>query len=121
MNALTTSLQNLSSIYTTANYGVTKNQMRDHLMNSFNFTSHLPRKLLATYFTRVWEVSYFKTLAIQGVINHEGNDYQIVYNNCTRFAVLNAVEVKLSFREAIPEFNLPAYVLVKPMPIKGSK
>lgn len=114
MNALTTSLQNLSSIYTTANYGVTKNQMRDHLMNSFNFTSFLPRKLLATYFTRVWETSYFKTLAVQGTIDYEGTSYQIVYNNCTRFAVLNTKEVKLSFREAIPEFNLPAYVLVKP-------
>lgn len=72
---------------------------------------------LDKYYLLYWNPVYFDAVWNEGIITREGIDYQVVYHNCRPAELRNERQIALSFRRAVQEFNLPAYVLVS----KGCK
>ena len=92
-----------------------------HNSLSHSFAIHqTEQSFLSTYFIRYWSKEYFFRITSvvslhTGTIPLEGKEFVIVYHRCTRGEILaleSSDQLALSFRAALPEFSLPAYVLV---------
>lgn len=92
----------------------TKYKLADHMRNSI----HMPDDMLehlSVYTLKHLIVPEFKNRLNDGQI-YSGLDkhpYDVIYHCCTPFNAKRAKEVRLSFRAAKPEFDLPAIVLVQ--------
>lgn len=98
-------------------YNVSKSEMHSLLINAFHIPVDIAAVACRQYFTRKWlrlgtSVS-FSGVIHEGLINHNGLDYLVVYYQCTPYQVRKANALMLSYRQPQPEFNLPAYVLIK--------
>ena len=95
-------------------YGYSRNTVNHSLINDFHIDPAVVNKSLTEYNLIHWSTNYFVSKSQFGVLYRGDKQYVVVYHKCTRYNVREATEVILSFREAKPEYNLPAYVLVKP-------
>lgn len=112
-----------NSVYCQQHYGISKNYLRFALINVFNLTTSseikkckLPVNKLLPYYGLAKRLTT-KTLeeASKGYIEHDAKSFLVVYHGATRASIrLSTVHCLLSFREAAPEYELPAYVLIKP-------
>ena len=99
-------------------YGITSNTLHQLLSNIHDLS--LYRDCLETYYLNYWSAKYILKDSDGGMIYKDNNMYHIVYlKPVTRGKILASVQAgnslqqyKLSFRKALPEFNLPAYVLI---------
>lgn len=57
--------------------------------------------------------NFLKRYVSNGCIRYQGYSYLVVYHKCTCFAALSAEVVKLSYRKAKAEYEIPGYVLVE--------
>lgn len=116
-------LAKISSVYCQQHYNINKNYLRFALINVFNLTDSkelkkckVPVSELLPYYNLVKKLST-KTLeeASKGYIERYGKSFLVVYHGATRASIrTSTVHCLLSFREAAPEYELPAYVLIKP-------
>jgi hypothetical protein len=97
------------------NYGCNKYQLGDKMRNNF----HIPDEYLGALETyRVIHISgaqFTRAMwdgTVVGVPDIE-NTYDVIYHLCTPFKAKRAVEIRISFRKAREEFNLPAIALVE--------
>lgn len=100
----------LASIQVAKTYGVDRSLMSHMLQNQFVIAPNY-RDLLSEYQLLYWSVSHTLFQNKAGYIS----GHIVVYHNCTRGSLMltpTYKQVALSFRAAIPEYNLPAYVLI---------
>jgi len=70
--------------------------------------------ILEKYYLITWNRYHFHDQLENGIIEHQGTRYLVVYHECKPADFLRERhEVWLSFRKAIDDFEIPAYVLVK--------
>ena len=105
-----------SSILALEKYSISTSHMRFSLQN----TPNIPAKMhhaLAYYKILHWDSQYMKLAVHNGVILREGIRFNVIFSGCTRADCITSRsgQVLLSFRQAKPEYNLPAYVLIKPL------
>lgn len=93
---------------------VSKNSLHSALINQWLIPSHL-KENLEYYAIQEWHGMHVQNKNNQGKINRDGVGYLVVFHKCTPHKVYNAEKVRLSFRAAKSEWNLPAYVLVQPV------
>lgn len=80
---------------------------------------HIPAQLqgieeqLDIFFMHKWQGSHLKTQLANGTITRAGTTYLASFIKCTFLEATSAEQVLISFRAAKPEFNLPAYALIK--------
>lgn len=98
-----------------ATYGCNKYQLGDKMRNNF----HIPDEYLGaleTYRIIHMTGSLFNRSmwdgTIAGIPDIE-NTYDVIYHMCTPFKAKRAVEVRISFRRAKEEFDLPAVALIE--------
>lgn len=74
------------------------------------------RDTLSRYYKVYWSSRYYQGLFNLGQLYNPKDDmmYYVIYNKCTPTDIKHATQVELSFREAQPEYELQAYVLVRP-------
>ena len=111
------------SITVTQKHGVPPSVLLSFLQTKFSIPlSH--QHLLRSYFIRYWSKEYLlSTLeAGKGTLTRENIQFIAIYRDCSRGKILSSSEdqVCLSFRAALPEYNLPAYVLISPVNVLNS-
>lgn len=103
-------------------YGIPKSVVAHALPKYWNISDEIRYQCLETYFTRVWTAEWIlhkQSESTPGTIYDKLSDtaYVIVYKDITRHTITlseNAeMELFLSFRKAMPLYNLPAYVIIK--------
>ena len=70
----------------------------------------------SAYYLKYWNATYTLSQITEGTILDAGTEYLVLYGVGTSRGRLKASpesQVALSFRKPAPEFNLPAYVIVK--------
>lgn len=114
-------IQSLPNSVLSEKYGISKYRLRYVLSNDFRI-SPLYRSLLKTYALRVVTGVEFSRAITEGTIcrtNEDRNPYNVVYQECNAFTCRRTEKLRLSFREAIPEFGLEAIVIVRIEERKG--
>ena len=111
------------SIEVTQKYGVPPSVLLSFLQTKFSIPiSH--QHLLRSYFIRYWSKDYLlKELETgHGMLTRDNIQFLAIFHDCTRGKILTSSEdqVCLSFRAPLPEYNLPAYVLISPVNILNS-
>lgn len=103
----------MSAISSYKRIGVTKSLVHHLAINYF----HYPAEYLDTlehYYIHHWNPQYVAEIIENGTIVHNDISYLVVYQNCTPFTVFRSKQdIRLSFRVVIPDFNIPAYVIVR--------
>lgn len=100
----------LHSIEVMKKYGVPRSILLHHLQHSLFIPvefKHLMEEYILLYHTP----EYFFKNQHKGSILRFNKEYIIIYN-VPRGVCLHAPKLKISFREALPEYNLPAYAMV---------
>ena len=95
-------------------YEVSRNEMRELLTSSFHISLEY-QHALSHYQLLYWSPEYLQEQIQEGTLSHLGTTYIVIWDD-SRFSCLGGTQCKLSFRQAQPEYELPAYVLVR----KGS-
>ena len=99
-------------------YGIPRSALTYMMQNQFYFDKAYI-DCLSSYYIHQWKCGLFLTTIHEGIIEHWGISYQIIYHKTdpTTIAKIGkqcpAARVKLSFRVAQPEFNVQPTVLVK--------
>lgn len=95
-----------------ATYGCNRSQLADKMRNNF----HIPDEYLGalTDYACVHKTGQeLRHDIFDGQIIMPSKTYNVIYNGCTPYHAKRAVEVRLSFRAAKPEFQLEPIVLVQ--------
>ena len=92
-------------------HGISKTMVRSMMQNLFEFPKEY-RDLLETYHLLYWQTGFFKSKITEGIIEKDGIQYQIIYKDQPATLSKHS-QVRLSFRSAVREYNLEAYVLVR--------
>lgn len=100
------------SISSLRTYGVSKSLLHSISINLFTLPPEI-RDCFCAYYLKYWQGEYFCDQVEDGAITDCSRNYLVIYQHCTPFQVRRAKQVKLSFRAAMPEFDIPAYVIVK--------
>lgn len=111
MNAMDKSPMNTQQQLIAA-YGCNKYQLADKMRNNF----HIPDEFLGalvTYRVEHFSGREFDKLLFDGMIRLKDVWFAVIYNKCTPYHAKRALEIRLSFREAKPEFNIEPIVLVQ--------
>lgn len=93
-------------------YGVSRNILNSVLANNF----HIDDKYLDAlecYRVQHYTGSNLKFITNTGVMLYKDKECCLIYHNCTRAQAIAAKEIRISFRAAKEEYNLPAYALVQ--------
>lgn len=103
----------------TAKYDIPRNILNSEMITNF----HLDDKILPAlqhYRISHYQGDTFKRLSVAGIIKVKDREdysviteYIIIYHKCTRVQATTATEIRVSFREAKEEYNLPAYAMVQ--------
>lgn len=113
----------ISSIYCQERFGVSKNIMRYTMLNVFNpLDSNViksqatvpPKQLFLLLKVQKLRSSEALALASKGFIMMNNQHCVVVYHGATRANCAKTNHCLLSYRAARPEYQLPAYVLIKP-------
>lgn len=117
------STYNVGSIYCQQHFGISKNHMRFMLLNVFNpvlaADKHINALVPAQQLLPVYKLRKVRTTkaleeASKGYIKLDGTNFIVVYHGCSRASCKKHNYLLLSYRAAAPEYELPAYVLIKP-------
>ena len=115
----------LASVNCYKKYGVERSLLTYIVHNNF-YVTDLYRDCLDTYYILRWQASHMLSSITNGTLVHKGVTYQVIYHRTDPTRIKRAAllthcirYVKLSFRVAQPEFNIPATVLIKLEPVKG--
>lgn len=103
---------NYSAINAYHKHGVTPATVRFLTQCSWTISPN-ERDLFSKYYLLYWKPSYFQAMCLNGKIYHDGILYHVIYHKCTPEPLKTFNQVALSFRKAVKEYNLDAYVLVK--------
>lgn len=98
-------------------HGYTKESMRWNLTRIWALPQHFCKNL-QSHFLLSWSGEYFKKVLDDGQIFKDETRFNVIYHNCTPEQCFKAKSVWLSFRKALDDFDLPAYVLVQPNNLK---
>lgn len=98
-------------------HGVSKQKIRYVLKETWVVPTFL-QHLLKNHFLLNWSGEYFKKVLDDGQIFKDETRFNVIYHNCTPEQCFKAKSVWLSFRKAVDDFDLPAYVLVQPNNLK---
>jgi hypothetical protein len=104
----------LCSAHCFKKYGV----YRSTLLHTLSTIFYIPAELhpaLEKYTLLYQSVDYFLCNSHEGTLHRFDSEYNIVYHNCTRGQILALPadqQLRLSYRQAVPEYSLPAFVLV---------
>lgn len=102
------------SVQAIQKYGVPLSTARYMVYNHFYFPERY-LDILSTYFTRRWETSHFFNIRCDGMIEYDGEYYQVIYHKTDPTKLYRRKDfttVKLSFRVASSLFGIPPTVLV---------
>ena len=105
---------NCGAIISYKKYGVNKNTIRYFSEQQF-VIPEMFSDCFQTYYLLKWSKEWFLNESRAGIITRNGTRYNVIYNRCTRGAILAAParsQITLSFRQAQKEYGLDAYVLV---------
>lgn len=105
----------MSAILCYKQHGVTRNQLASLCINTFNFPEQY-QDLLSKYRLIQWSGRMFADHLKSGVITFLGDEYLVVYKDCTPSKVMKADQIRLSFRKPKDEFEVRGYVIVKILP-----
>lgn len=108
----------LNYLELTNKFGVSRNILNSILVNNFHIEDQY---LTALEFYRVTHMSgnMFRMASKEGTIKYSRiktnlkPECVIIYTDCTRAKAITASEIRVSFRAAKEEYNLPAYALVQ--------
>lgn len=108
----------LDSIEAYKVHGTGRHMLEEAMREEFNITPAF-KSLLSHYQLLYWSPLYFLDTSEHGTITRGGITYNIVYGGgFTRGKILRLskentrIQLALSFRAALPIFNLPGYVMV---------
>lgn len=102
----------ISAITCAKVYGVGKSELNKHLLHNPVIPTNL-QHCLDTYYLLYWSPDYFLEKERDGFIIHHAQRYIVMMApNVSRNKIVHANQIKLSFRKAKPEFELPAIVYV---------
>lgn len=102
------------SISSYKKYGITRQNLQ-YLMTHFHTFPHEFRDCLSKYYLLYWSAPHFSEQLHDGIITHDSISYLVTYRGCTPANIKFADEsnqIKVSFRLAMPEFNLLPVVLI---------
>ena len=89
-----------------------KYKLADQMRNSMHIMdNYLP--LLQCYKMIAISGCEFRSCLYDGTLQYRGRDFDVIYHQCFPHSAKNAKEVRISFRAALAEFNLPAIALVQ--------
>ena len=116
-------MNTLKSIQAYTKHGIHRSKLLASVVNDFSVPQEL-HPILDRYVILHWTPAFFleQTADSYGILsralspNDTVTDYIIVYKNCNRYSVRKAKEIAVSFRKALPEYDIPAYVLVRTLP-----
>lgn len=100
------------SISSYRSYGVRKSSLHSACINQFSINTSL-QDCFEAYYLKYWRGEYLLDQIEDGAMVDSGRTYLVIYQNCTPFQVRKCAQVRLSFRSALPEYEIPAYVIVK--------
>lgn len=105
---------NLASIKSYATYGIHRSEVLSVLQRILHIpASH--QHTLQEYKLLYTSPNYLFSQVSGGVLTRHDKPYIVIYHQCTRYECMYySGQLMLSYREAQPEYNLPAYVLVTP-------
>lgn len=98
--------------------GITPLALGYMMRNQFYFDKTF-HHCLSSYYCQAWNTSKLMGIMQEGTIHSNGITYQVIYHNTTAKAIAyegltnGDCHVKLSFRAAHSEFDIPAIVLIK--------
>lgn len=95
-------------------YGVLRSLVHYQMINHFHYAPRF-RDTLKTYFILHWNADFTKDQISDGIISLASGDYTVIWYKLSPYDLHNQKNLRLSFREAQPEYNLPAYVLITTM------
>lgn len=94
-------------------YGVPRSEIIHTCMYSEQIPQNLVNTAFQEYYLLYCTAEHFKKNSHCGEFYRDDRNYQIIYVHCTRWDVVNTPgQIRLSFRAAHKEYNIPAYVLV---------
>lgn len=103
-----------------ATHGVKRSTVHYMMLNHFTYPVDF-RNTLSEYFLLHWETRYFQEKLRDGIISRKSLDgsgkdveYIVLFRKSIK-EVFAPGNVRLSFRKAKVEYNLPAYVIVEPL------
>lgn len=110
----------ISSIYCQQTFNISKSYLRCAMLNVFNLTDKVVDSNALSYY-KLTKSASAKALEVasKGYICKDDNHFIVVYHGCTRWQCKQYKMLLLSYRAAQPEYELPAYVLIKPYYVDG--
>lgn len=101
----------LASIEVAKKYGVSRSTVDYAIRKRFRFPREL-KDLLKSYYLLYWSGEYIKEKLSEGQIVHNNVTYNVLYFGCIPKDFKAGIQFALSFREAVEEYQLPAYVII---------
>jgi hypothetical protein len=101
-----------AALATQKHYGVSKQTLHAVAVNIFTLHPDL-HDLFSHYYLKYWSGTYFMDRMEDGTLEDGGKEYLVIYQHTTPFQVRRSRQVRLSFRAAIAEYGIPAYVIVR--------
>ena len=101
-------------------YGTSRTQIAYILQNYFFIEEGMMTQIkpfLAEYSLRYWDTEYL----LKTIDNGMFGTYKIIWYRCTPSDLHKYKQARLSFRAAIPELNLPAFVLIQVLKSSSSQ
>lgn len=98
--------------YLTEKYGISRNKLFSCMLQDF-FLHSSQRVALAVYETLLTSGKHFHSGIYDGTYIHEGIQYAILYQGCGAFEAKCSLEIEISFRAAVDDFNLQPICIVR--------
>lgn len=104
----------IASIDSYTKYGIP----RSEVLSTLQRILHIPashQHTLQEYKLLYTSPDHFFSQVSGGMLTRHDKPYIVIYHQCNRYeCIYHSGQLMLSYREAQPEYNLPAYVLVTP-------
>ena len=104
---------NTSAILATRKHGVAPSVIHYVAANNWNIHPNV-QPCFSVYFLSRINAGKLLAMVFEGQITRGDDHYVVLYHRCTRGQLLadKSIEVVVSFRQAKPEYGIPAYALV---------
>ena len=99
---------------------LTRSVIHSECINNFHILTRLPTNVLESAYLLYWSPEHLFSQLQDGTLYRasEQRKYLIVYHRCTPTQLKRQAQIALSFRACRPVYDIPAYVLVKPVLLK---
>ena len=107
----------MSALEAISEYGVPPSIVHHIALNNWTITDAY-RDCFSKYYLLHWNTGFMLNQVVDGMIEHDGIDYIVIYHRTTRGQIVHELQtgykkqVMLSFRKPQYVFELPAYVLI---------